>query len=157
LPVRIKGKGKHTTDSEEDRTARAERAGEQWEKLHADSDMVQRYLNLSASELDSILEQRVAAITAWSKKSHASSTLADAPVTDPSWWHTQLTKDQARPRGGDFTDASNPKKHGYMTVQKELVTALVQAGLTWGGAYNTNKDLMHFDLRTGSIGGREVL
>jgi hypothetical protein len=43
-----------------------------------------------------------------------------------------------------------------MTVQKELMTVLVQAGLTWGGVYNTGKDLMHFDLRTGSIGGRPV-
>jgi hypothetical protein len=51
---------------------------------------------------------------------------------------------------------SDPKKRGYMTVQKELATALVQAGLTWGGTYNTGKDLMHFDLRTGSIGGRPV-
>jgi hypothetical protein len=155
-PVRIKGKGGHDTADEADRTARAERAAEQWEKLHADSDMVKRYLNLSSDELDSILGQRMAAITAWSKKSHGSSTLAGEPVTDTGWWHTQLAKDQASPQGGDFTEASNPKKHGYMTVQKELVTALVQAGLTWGGAYNTNKDLMHFDLRTGSIGGRPV-
>jgi hypothetical protein len=155
-PVKIKGKGKHNTDSEADRTARAERAAAQWEKLDADSDMVQRYLNLSGSELDSILKDRMPAITAWSEKKHSSSTLADAPVTDTSWWHTQLEQDQANPRGGDFTKASNPKKHGYMTVKKELVTALVQAGLTWGGAYNTGKDLMHFDLRTGSIGGRPV-
>jgi hypothetical protein len=155
-PVRIRGKGEHDTDSEDDRTARAERAAEQWDKLHADSEMVQQYLNLSGDELDSILGQRMAAITAWSKKSHESSTLSDEPVTDANWWHTQLAKDQAHPRGGDFTDASNPKRHGYMTVQKELVTALVQAGLTWGGAYNTGKDLMHFDLRTGSIGGRPV-
>jgi hypothetical protein len=156
LPPNIKGKGKHRTDSEADRTARAERAGEQWEKLHADSDMVQRYLNLSSEELDSILEKRLEAITAWAEKSHKSSTLSGQPVTDASWWHAELEKDQAHPRGGDFTKASDPKKHGYMTVQKELVTALVGAGLTWGGVYNTGKDLMHFDLRTGSIGGRPV-
>jgi hypothetical protein len=156
LPPSIKGKGKHNTDSEADRTARAERAEEQWDKFHADSDMVKQYLNLSTDELDTILGQRMAAITAWSKKSHGSSTLSGEPVTDASWWHTQLAKDQAHPRGGDFTDASNPKKHGYMTVQKELVTALVGAGLTWGGVYNGGKDLMHFDLRTGSIGGRPV-
>ena len=41
-------------------------------------------------------------------------------------------------------------------MKKELVVALVQAGLTWGGVYNTGKDLMHCDLRTGSIGGRPV-
>ena len=148
--------GKHATASEADRAARAERAGEQWDKLHADSDTVQRYLSLSGEELDSILAQRLAAIAAWSKKSHETSTLAGEPVTDAGWWHTQLEQDQAHPRGGDFTKGSDPKKHGYMTVQKELVTALVQAGLTWGGTYNTGKDLMHFDLRTGSIGGRPV-
>jgi hypothetical protein len=118
--------------------------------------MVRRYLSLSGEELDGILEQRLEAISAWSKKSHDGSTLAGEPVGEASWWHAQLAQDQAHPRGGDFTKGSDPKKHGYMTVQKELVAALVQAGLTWGGAYNTGKDLMHFDLRTGSIGGRPV-
>jgi hypothetical protein len=155
-PVSIKGKGKHNTASEADRTARAERAADQWDKLHADSEMLRRYLSLSTEELDSILAQRLAAITAWSKKSHGGSTLDGEPVSDASWWHTQLAQDQAQPRGGDLMKGSDPKKHGYMTVQKELVTALVQAGLTWGGTYNTGKDLMHFDLRTGSIGGRPV-
>lgn len=155
-PMRIKGKGKHDTASEADRTARAERAAEQWDRLHADSEMLRRYLSLSSEELDSILAQRLAAITAWSKKSHDGSTLSGEPVTEAARWHTQLAQDQAQPRGGDLTRASDPAEHGYMTVQKELVTALVQAGLTWGGTYNTGKDLMHFDLRTGSIGGRPV-
>jgi hypothetical protein len=118
--------------------------------------MVRQYLNLSSEELDTILAKRMDAITAWSEKSHKSSTLDGEPVTESSWWHTQLEKDQAHPQGGDFMKASNPKEHGFMTVQKELVTALVGAGLTWGGVYNTGKDLMHFDLRTGSIGGRPV-
>jgi hypothetical protein len=155
-PAKIKGKGKHNTDSEADRTARADRAGEQWDKLSADSELVRQYLNLSGDELDSILATRMDAITEWSEKSHKSSTLNGEPVTDASWWHTQLEKDQSHPQGGDFMKASNPKEHGFMTVKKELVTALVGAGLTWGGVYNTGKDLMHFDLRTGSIGGRPV-
>jgi hypothetical protein len=149
-------KGAHETASEPDRTARAERAAEQWEHLHADSEMVRQYLNLSSDELDSILAERRDAIDAWHKKAPKSSTLAGQPVTDAGWWHTQLAKDQAHPQGGDFTENADPKKHGFMTVQKELVVALVQAGLTWGGVYNTGKDLMHFDLRTGSIGGRPV-
>jgi hypothetical protein len=152
-PPKLKG---HETANEADRTARAERAGEQWELLHADSELVRRYLNLSSEELDGILAARLEAIEAWHKKAPKSSTLAGQPVTDAEWWHTQLANDQAHPRGGDFTEASDPKQHGFMTVQKELVVALVQAGLTWGGVYNTGKDLMHFDLRTGSIGGRPV-
>lgn len=63
--------------------------------------------------------------------------------------------DKGHPRGGDLIADSDPKSH-FRTLQKELVTALVGAGLTWGGAYNGAKDLMHFDLRTGSIGGRPV-
>jgi hypothetical protein len=153
-PPRLKGE--HDSASEPDRTARAERAAEQWEHLHADSEMVRQYLNLSSDELDSILAARREAIEAWHKKAPKSSTLAGQPVTDADWWHTQLAKDQAHPQGGDFTENADPKKHGFMTVQKELVVALVQAGLTWGGTYNTGKDLMHFDLRTGSIGGRPV-
>jgi hypothetical protein len=152
-PPKLKG---HETSNEADRTARAERAAEQWEHLHADSEMVRQYLNLSSDELDNILAARREAIEAWHKKAPKSSSLAGQPVTDADWWHTQLAKDQAHPQGGDFTEHSDPTKHGFMTVQKELVMALVQAGLTWGGVYNTGKDLMHFDLRTGSIGGRPV-
>jgi hypothetical protein len=154
LPPELKGK--HASDSEADRTARAERAAEQWDQLSADSEMLKRYLSLSTDELDSILAERREAIAAWAKKSHKSSTLAGQAVTDDGWWHEQLAKDQAHPQGGDLKSASDPKRRGFMTVQKELVTALVQAGLTWGGVYNTGKDLMHFDLRTGSIGGRPV-
>jgi hypothetical protein len=152
-PPKLKG---HETALEADRTARAERAAEQWEHLHADSEMVRRYLNLSSEELDGILDARREAIEAWHKKVPKSSALVGQPVTDAEWWHTQLAKDQAHPQGGDFTENADPKKHGFMTVQKDLVVALVQAGLTWGGVYNTGKDLMHFDLRTGSIGGRPV-
>jgi D-alanyl-D-alanine carboxypeptidase len=146
----------HTSASEEDRAARADKAEAQWAKLHADSEMLRRYLNLSSDEVASNFAANRQAIAAWQKK-HSDSSLAAEAITDLGWWQTQHAADKAHPRGGDLQKGSDPAQHGFMTVQKELVTALVQAGLTWGGMYNTGKDLMHFDLRTGSIRGRPVV
>jgi hypothetical protein len=80
-------------------------------------------------------------------------------VTDRAWWHAQHERDVKRSGSGDFGrgDTSDVKTHGFMTLREELVRALVLAGLTWGGVYRTDKDIMHFDLRTGSIGGRPVV
>jgi len=77
-------------------------------------------------------------------------------VTDPDWWRTQHAWDVKHSRSGDFQYGANPEEKGFMTLREELVRALVLAGLTWGGVYNRDKDLMHFDLRTGSIAGRPV-
>jgi D-alanyl-D-alanine carboxypeptidase len=41
--------------------------------------------------------------------------------------------------------------HGFMDLAKNLVVALTAAGLLWGGRYQTGKDIMHFDLRTGTV------
>jgi hypothetical protein len=38
-----------------------------------------------------------------------------------------------------------------MNLPKELVQAMVGAGLLWGGQYYGAKDLIHFDFRRGSI------
>ena len=38
-----------------------------------------------------------------------------------------------------------------MDLPRELVVALADAGLLWGGLYSTAKDIMHFDLRDGPI------
>jgi hypothetical protein len=35
-----------------------------------------------------------------------------------------------------------------MNLDEDLVRALTEAGLTWGGMYKTAKDLMHFDDRS---------
>jgi D-alanyl-D-alanine carboxypeptidase len=146
----------HTSASEEDRSARAEKAEPQWEKLHADSEMLRRYLNLSSDDVATNFAANQRAIAAGRRK-HSDSSLAAQPITDLGWWQTQHAADKAHPRRGDLQKGSDPAQHGFMTVQKELVTAPVQAGLTWGGMYNTSKDLMHFDLRTGSIRGRPVV
>ena len=36
-----------------------------------------------------------------------------------------------------------------MDLDKALVLAMADAGLTWGGTYSGGKDIMHFDLREG--------
>ena len=43
-------------------------------------------------------------------------------------------------------------RNGFTDLTTELVSPLTgAAGLTWGGQYNTGKDLMHFDWRRGTI------
>ncbi|MGZ4640333.1 MAG: hypothetical protein ACXV2J_14895 [Actinomycetes bacterium] len=39
-----------------------------------------------------------------------------------------------------------------MDLDKALVLAMADAGLTWGGTYGGGKDIMHFDLREGEGG-----
>jgi hypothetical protein len=51
----------------------------------------------------------------------------------------------------DFVAHPNPQERGYMDLPRELVVALVGAGLKWGGQYSVEKDMMHFDLRTSDI------
>jgi len=164
--------GRHRTDSEADRQARAERAVRQWRQLAADSEYVRRYLSMTSDEIADEVKDKLPALTAWrelhlappappgkhKKKEELNPQLPPwaEHVTDPDWWRTQHAWDVKHSRSGDFQYGANPKEKGFMTLREELVTALVLAGLTWGGVYNRDKDLMHFDLRTGSIAGRPV-
>jgi hypothetical protein len=43
-----------------------------------------------------------------------------------------------------------------MDLAKELVVALMNAGLLWGGEYPGAKDMMHFDWRGGTIKDRST-
>jgi hypothetical protein len=162
----------HQTDSQADREARASRAVAQWQLLDAASAQVTRYLSMTSAELDAELEKRLPALTALQQSQTAELTAAGkrgkhrpqlppwvAQVTDAAWWHAQHERDVRQSGSGDFGrgDTSDVKTHGFMTLREELVRALVLAGLTWGGVYRTDKDIMHFDLRTGSIGGRPVV
>ena len=55
----------------------------------------------------------------------------------------------------DFMHHKAPEKNGYMDLGKELIEALAgDAGLLWGGAYQAEKDMMHFDWRKGTIDKR---
>jgi hypothetical protein len=172
-PPELKGKPK--TDSEADRAARAARAGEQWKLLHADSELVRQYLSMSPEELDRALKEHLPALKAWKdaltaqppaaasskkkKKKRASPPAWVEHVTEPDWWHDAQKRDRKQSMKGDFGrgKTSDPTKFGFMTLHEEVVKALVGAGLSWGGTYNGDKDIMHFDLRTGSIGGRPVV
>ncbi|TMC46130.1 MAG: hypothetical protein E6J25_00765 [Chloroflexi bacterium] len=165
----------HETDSKEDRKARAERADEQWKLLNADSVLVQQYLSMTSDQLDTAVADRLPALTAWQqlqtaepvqdgkhkkkKKKKASHLPWVEHVSDPAWWRDQHERDIKQSGSGDFGrgTTSDAKKFGFMTLQEEVVKALVMAGLSWGGAYKGDKDIMHFDLRTGSIGGRPIV
>ena len=163
----------HETDSEEDRKARAERADEQWKLLNADSVLVQQYLAMTSDQLDKVVAERLPALKSWQqlqtaepvqdgkhkKKKRPSPLPWVEHVSDPAWWRDQHERDIKQSGSGDFGrgKTSDPRKFGFMTLHEEVVKALVQAGLSWGGAYAGDKDIMHFDLRTGSIGGRPVL
>ena len=170
-PPRLAG---HQGDSQADREARAARAVEQWKLLDAASEQVRRYLSMTSGDLDAELDKRLPALTAWQQSQTAEPAPAGkhgkhrkqppplppwvAQVTDAAWWHAQHERDLKQSGSGDFGrgDTSDAKTFGFMTLREELVRALVLAGLTWGGVYRTDKDIMHFDLRTGSIGGRPV-
>jgi hypothetical protein len=125
-------------DSEAARSARAGRAGEMWERFHTASEAVRAYLSLSDTEL-------------------AARVAADGHGNDLTWWTAQLAADRALIGRGEFANHADPSKSGFMDLGRELVEVLVSAGLSWGGCYATGKDLMHFDLRTGTIKGRDVL
>lgn len=167
-PPALKG---HESDSAADREVRAARAVEQWKRLDTDSELVRRYLSITSAELDAVLDERLAAVAAWQELQTAEPAVHGkhpkkrptpppwvGQVNDKSWWHAQHERDVKQSTSGDFGKGatSNPARFGFMTLREELVMALVQAGLTWGGVYQGDKDVMHFDLRTGSIGGRPV-
>jgi hypothetical protein len=164
-PPPLKGNAK--TDLQADRATRAARAVEQWRLLHTDSELVQKYLSLTTEQLDAALVQRLPTLKAWKEAQTAPPPVAkgkkktkkvDSPpawaehVTESDWWHTTLKADKKQSRTGDFGYGANPAKSGFMTLHEEVVQALVAAGLSWGGTYNAEKDIMHFDFRSGSIG-----
>jgi hypothetical protein len=127
-----------TDDSDAARTARAERAVRMWERLHNASDALRAYLNLSDDDLVALVE-------------------ADGHGHDIGWWRDRLAEDKALHADAEFSNHSDPAKAGLMDLSQELVEVLVGAGLSWGGCYAAGKDIMHFDLRTGTIKGRDVL
>src|SRR3954447_15913362 len=67
------------------------------------------------------------------------------------WWKNRIATDRKVIKHWDFPDHKHPQKSGYMDLPRELIVALADAGLLWGGMYRTAKDIMHFDLRDGPI------
>jgi hypothetical protein len=109
-----------------------ERAAAQWDRLDAQSEAVRAYLSLTESELAARVGDGVAG-------------------HDLAWWRDRQAKDRVEGGRGAWGGHHNAQTHGFMDLAKNLVTALTAAGLLWGGMYRTGKDIMHFDLRTGSV------
>ena len=70
-----------------------------------------------------------------------------------AWWKKRVTDDTGLADTYDFSEEPHhgyAVKTGYMDLAKEVVVALVGAGLYWGGQYGDGaKDIMHFDWRGG--------
>jgi hypothetical protein len=110
----------------------AKDVGAQWDRLHAQSEAVKTYLSLSESELAARVGSGVGG-------------------HDLAWWRNRQVKDRIEGTRGEFSGHRAPGTHGFMDLSRELVLALAGAGLNWGGMFNTGKDIMHFDLRTGTV------
>ena len=110
----------------------ADHAAAQWDRLHAQSEAVKTYLSLSESELAARVGDGVAG-------------------HDLAWWRDRQAKDLKEGGRGAWGGHHHAQTHGFMDLAKNLVVALSAAGLLWGGQYRTGKDIMHFDLRTGTV------
>jgi hypothetical protein len=120
-----------------------ERAGQLWEIRHRASDTLAEYLRL-ADDLDGTkLSKLVTDLNTSGKDSR------DLPT-----WKRLITEDRTLLVHWDFMYHDKPQKTGYMDLAKELVVALMNAGLYWGGEYPGAKDMMHFDWRRGTIKDR---
>lgn len=115
---------------------KAELAGEQWDRLHSQSEAVKAYLSLS----DEQLEQRVG---------------NGVGGHDLAWWRERQAKDRKEGGRGAWGGHENAQTGGFMDLAKNLVVALTSAGLLWGGMYGGGKDIMHFDLRSGTVRHRK--
>ncbi|HEY5979815.1 MAG TPA: hypothetical protein VIT41_09285 [Microlunatus sp.] len=74
-------------------------------------------------------------------------TAAKGEPADLAGWQAQIAADYEALNGkGDFKK-HKPPEEGFLDLHESVVLALTGAGLTWGGTYPTDKDLMHFDLR----------
>jgi hypothetical protein len=119
------------------------RAGKLWEIHHRASDTLAEYLRLSSDLTGTKLSKLVTDLNASGKDSR-----------DLATWKTLITEDRTLLVNWDFMYHGSPQKGGYMDLGKELVVALMNAGLLWGGEYTGEKDMMHFDWRGGTIKSR---
>jgi hypothetical protein len=119
---------------------------EMWDILHKESEALKTYFSLG-KDTDELTKRVEALQKAGDKRSVQDwQKLIEedyAGLTNPTRGKKKIT--------GDFTGHTDPAKGGFMDLDKILVKALTQAGLYWGGQYNTAKDIMHFDWRNGTI------
>jgi hypothetical protein len=126
--------------------------GAAWDAHREASDALVAYLRLAADVESTAFADRVKAC------GEPTGVKWDQPTTgawwnDVAWWKKRVTDDKGLADTYDFSeDAHHGKavKTGYMDLAKEVVVALVGAGLYWGGQYGEGaKDIMHFDWRSG--------
>jgi D-alanyl-D-alanine carboxypeptidase len=109
-------------------------AGAAWDIHHRASETLAEYLRLA----DDVESQRVQKLVADARSHGEPESLA--------WWKNRITTDRSVLKHWDFPRHPDPWKRGYMDLPRELVVALVEAGLRWGGQFRSAKDIMHFDL-----------
>jgi hypothetical protein len=114
-------------------------AGAAWDIHHRASETLAEYLRLA----DDVQSQRVRKLVADAR--------SRGDIESLAWWKSWITTDRSMLKHWDFRRHPNPEKRGYMDLPRELVVALVGAGLMWGGQFRSAKDIMHFDLREGPI------
>ncbi|MET0450252.1 MAG: M15 family metallopeptidase [Mycobacterium sp.] len=114
-------------------------AAKAWDLHHRASNALAEYLQLADDLGGTLLRDLVA--TAQSR----------GAKEDLEWWKRRINTDRSVLKYWDFPKHQHPQKTGYMDLPRELVTALSDAGLLWGGMYRSAKDIMHFDLRDGPI------
>lgn len=113
---------------------RAAMAGKAWDIHHRASQTLAEYLRL-ADEIDGDrVKQLVAAARA----------RGEAKSLDQ--WKQRIALDRKVIPHWDFQHHPRPQQGGYMDLPRELVVALVEHGLDWGGQFRTAKDIMHFGL-----------
>ena len=125
----ISGK-KYTLDAKKKKGQTTEDA---YDELRRGSDDLEKYYALGEKGPEAIKRQL--------EKNPAAAALGDA-----AWWVEQIKLDRTNKKRTSNWVGSKPTQ-GYMDLPKAFVTALVDAGLTWGGSYGGGKDLMHFDLK----------
>ena len=118
------------------------RAGKLWDIHHRASETLAEYLRLA----DDVGGKKLAdLVTALRQK-------GDKRGLDD--WKTLISEDRSLIKNWDFMYHKAPQTGGYLDLGKELVVALMDAGLLWGGEYGKEKDMMHFDWRGGTIQDR---
>ena len=125
--------------------------GAAWDAHREASDALVTYLGLAADVESKAFADRVAACgeptgVKWNQPK------TGAWWNDVAWWKQRVTDDLGLADTYDFSEAGHhgyAATTGYMDFAKEVVVALVGAGLTWGGQYPGAKDMMHFDWRSG--------
>ena len=115
--------------------------GAQWDDMKAASDALRDYFALRGEGAEARIEALLAAHPAARARG------------DAATWKKAIEDDLARLRKTDTWRRGDPTKT-MMSLDKDLVLALTNAGLTWGGMYRrpeNGRDLMHFDWREGTI------